>query len=98
MPAPTDPGTGVTNAERIVAGSILDALTRTVFVDYRGDVTSPEPAGHAVLLAATPSPDRRIITVRVEPFDSEQVVEIQVLLGPPRVVTGETTGGNGIAP
>ena len=76
----------MTRAETIVANEILDALTRTILID----------STHAVLLTATPSNDRRSIAVRVEPFEGDEIVEVQVLVSPARVVTHDAECPNGV--
>jgi hypothetical protein len=72
-----------TNAERLVSGAVVDALTRTVLIDDQQGIN------HAVLLTAIPSNDGRTIAVRVEPFDGDEVAEVQVLVSPARIVDPE---------
>ena len=81
-----------TNAERLVSRPVVDALTRAVFIDNAAGIN------HAVLLTATPSNDERSIAVRVEPFDSDEIVEVQVLVSPARIVPvdPEPASNNGV--
>jgi hypothetical protein len=72
-----------TNAERLVSGAVVDALTRTVLIDDQQGIN------HAVLLTAIPSNDGRTIAVRVKPFDGDEVAEVQVLVSPARIVDPE---------
>jgi len=82
-----------TNAERLVSRAVVDALTRAVFIDDQDGIN------HAVLLTATPSNDGRSIAVRVETFDSDEIVEVQVLVSPARIVpVDQEPAGNGSGP
>jgi hypothetical protein len=74
-------------AEQLVSDLVLEATggvgkppRRTIVID-----------DHAVLLTATPSNDGRSIAVRVEPFESDEITEVQVLVSPARIVTHDTT-------
>lgn len=71
-------------AEKLVSRAIIEATNRPVFID---DTTG---TNHAVILTATPSNDGRSIAVRVEPFEGDEVLEVQVLVSPARIVTHDT--------
>lgn len=74
-----------TNAEKLVAQAVIDACTKSVFIDDQAGIN------HAVILTATPSNDGRSIAVRVEPFEGDEIFEVQVLVSPARIVTHDTT-------
>jgi hypothetical protein len=74
-------------AERLVSNIVLEA-TGGVGTPPRRTIVNDD---HAVLLTATPSNDGRSIAVRVEPFESDEITEVQVLVSPARIVTHDTT-------
>lgn len=73
----------MTTAEKIVTTAVMDALSHWRVVNKNGlsDVNN----GHLVKLDSTLSPDGRVITVVVEPFNGDEpTVQVELLVSAAR--------------